>query len=85
MELITTNAVKKWRATLGPTDSQEARNVAPESIRALFGKDKQSNAGHGSDSDISAIRVSSRLGITYWDYYNYYYYLLLITRFTIVV
>ncbi|XP_045102843.1 nucleoside diphosphate kinase 7-like isoform X2 [Portunus trituberculatus] len=56
MELVTTNAVKKWRATLGPTDSQEARNIAPESIRALFGKDKQLNAGHGSDSDISAIR-----------------------------
>lgn len=60
LELITTDAVKKWRTTLGPTDSQEARNVAPDSIRALFGKDKQSNAGHGSDSDISAIRVSGR-------------------------
>lgn len=60
LELITTDAVKKWRTTLGPTDSQEARNVAPDSIRALFGKDKQSNAGHGSDSDISAIRVSAR-------------------------
>lgn len=60
MELITNDAVKKWRETLGPTDSQEARNVAPGSIRALFGKDKQSNAGHGSDSDTSATRVSSR-------------------------
>lgn len=71
MELITTDAVKKWRATLGPTDSQEARNVAPESIRALFGKDKQSNAGHGSDSDISAIRVSPRAGDQFLCFFCY--------------
>ncbi|XP_064104955.1 nucleoside diphosphate kinase 7-like isoform X1 [Macrobrachium nipponense] len=56
MELITTNAVKRWRETLGPTDSEVARQDAPDSIRAKFGKDKQSNAAHGSDSDVSATR-----------------------------
>ncbi|XP_042873634.1 nucleoside diphosphate kinase 7-like isoform X1 [Penaeus japonicus] len=57
MELITTNAVQRWRETLGPTDAALARQEAPDTIRAKFGKDKQSNAAHGSDSDVSATRV----------------------------
>ena len=57
LELITNNAVRKWRDTLGPTDASTARAEAPDSIRAKFGTDKQSNAAHGSDSDISALRV----------------------------
>merc|ERR1711962_1450860 len=56
MELITSNAVKRWRDTLGPTDALKARTEAPESIRAKFGVDKQSNAAHGSDSDTAASR-----------------------------
>lgn len=57
MELITTNAVQRWRETLGPTDAELARREAPDTIRAKFGKDKQSNAAHGSDSDVAATRV----------------------------
>ncbi|XP_045603179.1 nucleoside diphosphate kinase homolog 7 isoform X2 [Procambarus clarkii] len=56
MELITTDAVKRWRELLGPTDAEAARQDAPETVRARFGQDKQSNAAHGSDSDISATR-----------------------------
>ncbi|XP_037781270.1 nucleoside diphosphate kinase 7-like [Penaeus monodon] len=56
MELITTNAVQRWRETLGPTDAELARREAPGTIRAKFGKDKQSNAAHGSDSDVAATR-----------------------------
>nr|XP_053636293.1 nucleoside diphosphate kinase 7-like isoform X2 [Cherax quadricarinatus] len=56
MELITSDAVRRWREVLGPTDAEAARQDAPESIRARFGKDKQTNAAHGSDSDISATR-----------------------------
>ncbi|XP_071543667.1 nucleoside diphosphate kinase homolog 7 isoform X6 [Panulirus ornatus] len=56
LELITADAVKRWRKTLGPTDSNIARLDAPETLRAKFGKDKQSNAAHGSDSEISATR-----------------------------
>ncbi|XP_076057583.1 nucleoside diphosphate kinase homolog 7 isoform X2 [Oratosquilla oratoria] len=56
LHLISRDAVRKWRTTLGPTDSNLARQDDPESIRAKFGKDKQSNAAHGSDSDTSANR-----------------------------
>ncbi|KAK7056529.1 Nucleoside diphosphate kinase 7 [Halocaridina rubra] len=56
MELITSDAVKRWRETLGPTDAELARQEAPDSVRAKFGQNKQLNAAHGSDSDISATR-----------------------------
>ncbi|MCX7989897.1 MAG: nucleoside-diphosphate kinase, partial [Aquificaceae bacterium] len=39
---------------IGPTDSEEARRVAPSSLRALFGTDKGRNAVHASDSKESA-------------------------------
>jgi nucleoside-diphosphate kinase len=48
------NAIKRVRDIIGPTDSQEARQVAPSSIRALFGTDKGKNAIHASDSKESA-------------------------------
>lgn len=57
MELIGENAVTKWRELIGPTDSEVARKEAPNSVRALFGKDKTYNAVHGSDSSESAERV----------------------------
>lgn len=48
------NAIKRVRDIIGPTDSEEARKVAPSSIRALFGTDKGKNAIHASDSKESA-------------------------------
>jgi len=48
------DAIKKVREIIGPTDSEEARKVAPNSIRALFGTDKGKNAVHASDSPESA-------------------------------
>ncbi|OUM62039.1 hypothetical protein PIROE2DRAFT_44691, partial [Piromyces sp. E2] len=56
MKLDKVNAVKSWRALMGPTNSEKAREVAPESIRALYGTDGSQNAVHGSDSTASAIR-----------------------------
>mmetsp|Transcript_70097 Transcript_70097/g.222179 ORF Transcript_70097/g.222179 Transcript_70097/m.222179 type:complete len:409 (-) Transcript_70097:176-1402(-) len=50
------NAVTEWRNVMGPTNSDIARDQAPESIRALFGTDGRFNASHGSDSPISAAR-----------------------------
>ncbi|NPB06658.1 MAG: nucleoside-diphosphate kinase [Aquificae bacterium] len=48
------DAVRRVREIIGPTDSEEARRVAPNSIRALFGTDKGKNAVHASDSPESA-------------------------------
>lgn len=48
------NAIRKVRDIIGPTDSEEARKVAPTSVRALFGTDKGKNAIHASDSRESA-------------------------------
>ncbi len=48
------NAVSELRRLCGPTDSNEARNAAPESIRAKFGKDKSENIIHASDSPETA-------------------------------
>ncbi len=48
------NAIARVREIIGPTDSEEARRVAPNSIRALFGTDKGKNAIHASDSKESA-------------------------------
>lgn len=50
MELVADNATQKWRQVIGPTNTQNAKAEAPESIRALFGTDGTKNAVHGSDS-----------------------------------
>ena len=56
MELIADNAISKWRQFIGPTNTEKARQEAPNSIRALFGTDGTKNAVHGSDSPLSAQR-----------------------------
>jgi len=59
MVLEKPNAVAEWRSLIGPTDSQEARLDAPDSIRARYGRDKQNNCVHGSDSQEAAAREIS--------------------------
>ncbi|RDD38465.1 Nucleoside diphosphate kinase 7 [Trichoplax sp. H2] len=56
MELMRSNAIKRWRELLGPTNSSKARQEAPNSIRARYGTDGTQNACHGSDSTDSAAR-----------------------------
>ncbi len=56
LQLIADNAITKWRALIGPTNSDTARAQAPGSIRARFGKDGTQNAVHGSDSTASVQR-----------------------------
>jgi len=56
LELVHKDAVKSWREFIGPTNSNNARQTAPNSIRAYFGTDGSKNAVHGSDSDSSASR-----------------------------
>jgi adenylate kinase len=59
------NAIKDWRALMGPTNTIKAREAAEAehpldetkwSLRALFGTDGTQNATHGSDSPFSAMR-----------------------------
>jgi len=56
MELVGVDCVKRWRRLIGPTNTQKAKEEAPESLRALFGTDATRNACHGSDSNESAQR-----------------------------
>lgn len=58
MELVSDNAVKKWRDVIGPTNSTVAKQEAPSSIRAKFGVDGTLNACHGADSATSHQRES---------------------------
>lgn len=50
MELLAKDAISKWRGLIGPTNSDQARATAPQSIRARFGTDGTCNACHGSDA-----------------------------------
>mmetsp|Transcript_14303 Transcript_14303/g.38796 ORF Transcript_14303/g.38796 Transcript_14303/m.38796 type:complete len:381 (+) Transcript_14303:202-1344(+) len=54
MELTGPSAIDSWRQLLGPTDSDVARQQAPDSIRASFGTNKTYNACHGSDAPDTA-------------------------------
>lgn len=56
MVLGKANAIKDWRALMGPTNSNNAKKEAPKSLRALYGTDGTMNATHGSDSPHSARR-----------------------------
>ncbi|KAJ3051896.1 thioredoxin domain-containing protein 6 [Rhizophlyctis rosea] len=56
MELEKDNAILEWRQVAGPTNSEKAREEAPNSIRALYGTNGSQNAVHGSDSPASAER-----------------------------
>ena len=52
-------AITGWRNLIGPTNVEKAREMRPDSIRAIYGLDGTRNAVHGSDSSASAIREIS--------------------------
>jgi len=56
MELVSDDAIQRWRDTIGPTNTERAKVEAPGSIRAQFGTDGTRNAVHGSDSVVSQKR-----------------------------
>ncbi|XP_052759072.1 nucleoside diphosphate kinase 7-like isoform X2 [Galleria mellonella] len=47
LELVATDAVKKWRSCLGATDPQDA---APGTLRHLYGENKLRNVAHGCNT-----------------------------------
>ncbi|XP_066249606.1 nucleoside diphosphate kinase homolog 7 [Euwallacea similis] len=59
VELVGENAVERWLEVLGPDDPLEARKIAPNSLRALYGGDsKLLNGFHGSANVQHAMRES---------------------------
>eukprot|EP00730_Choanoeca_flexa_P001169 TRINITY_DN10512_c0_g2_i1.p1 TRINITY_DN10512_c0_g2~~TRINITY_DN10512_c0_g2_i1.p1 ORF type:complete len:705 (+),score=220.39 TRINITY_DN10512_c0_g2_i1:31-2115(+) len=50
------DAIAQWRSMIGPTNTNVAKEEAPESLRALYGTDQTKNALHGADSPASAAR-----------------------------
>eukprot|EP01139_Manchomonas_bermudensis_P001583 Amastigsp_a2338_24.p1 type:complete len:378 gc:universal Amastigsp_a2338_24:1167-34(-) len=56
IELVGSNAIRRWRELIGPTNFDEARKKAPDSLRALYGHNSTANGLHGSDSPASAAR-----------------------------
>ena len=59
LELLGEDCVTRWQEITGPNDSAEAREKAPSSIRACYGKDNIQNAVYGSADKESAERVLS--------------------------
>lgn len=56
IELVGANVIRRWRELIGPTNFDQARAEAPNSLRALFGHNSTANGLHGSDSPTSAAR-----------------------------
>ena len=50
LELVSDNAVERWRKLMGPKNVGVARKTAPHRLRALYGTNFIKNALHGSHS-----------------------------------
>mmetsp|Transcript_6221 Transcript_6221/g.5341 ORF Transcript_6221/g.5341 Transcript_6221/m.5341 type:complete len:284 (+) Transcript_6221:43-894(+) len=59
MRLRRLDSVSHWRNVMGPTDSCEAKETSPNSIRAMYGTDLCSNAVHGAEDHDQVIKASN--------------------------
>ena len=59
VEVLKDSGVSDMLDLIGPENSLTAKNQAPHSIRAQFGKDNLRNAVHGSETTESAQRESN--------------------------
>ncbi|EDO42234.1 predicted protein, partial [Nematostella vectensis] len=57
MVLSKEDAVSGWRSLMGPVDPEQAKEMAPESIRAALGKDVMKNVVHGPSDPEKAGKV----------------------------
>ena len=57
LELLGEDCVARWLELIGPNDSSKAREKAPSSLRACYGKDSIENAVYGSADKESADKV----------------------------
>lgn len=64
LELVGPNAIATWRKIIGPTNLDNAKAQAPDSLRAKFARSTTENFAHGSDSPESAKR---ELGIIFGE------------------
>lgn len=59
MRLKRLDALNRWRQVVGPSDSEEAREESPESLRATMGTDEMANAIHAAKTPEEVIRYSN--------------------------
>ena len=59
IDLVKKNAIKDWLTLLGPEEVEIAQKNAPNTLRAIFGKNGIQNAIHGSLTSSDAKRESS--------------------------
>lgn len=49
--------IDDWKELIGPTSVEEAKEKAPDSLRAQYGTKEMFNALHGSDSQQNAAKL----------------------------
>ncbi|XP_071053509.1 nucleoside diphosphate kinase homolog 7 [Onthophagus taurus] len=59
VEVVGLNAIERWNEILGPDDPVEARKTHPESLRAIYGESKATNAFHCAQDAEAAEKESN--------------------------